>query len=126
VDEPRPKTILVVEDNAVMLAGLAVVLRRHGYEVLTAENGQQAIDLMRRGDKPDLILLDMLMPVLDGWHFLEQLRQVLLDTTTPVVVATGTNLTQEWAETHGCSGFIRKPFDEAVLLGEVRRCLPVT
>src|SRR4051812_18955050 len=116
MSERQLPTILIVEDNTVMLEGLAIILRRNGYEVLTAENGQKAIECLQGGRKPDLILLDMLMPILDGWHFLDQLRQVLKDTTTRVVVSTGCNLTREWAETHGCVGFIRKPFDEALLI----------
>jgi CheY-like chemotaxis protein len=71
---------------------------------------------------PDLILLDMLMPELDGWHFLDWF-QGPAGGAVPVVVMTGTILTREWAATHGCAGFLKKPFDAAQLVAEVRRVL---
>ena len=78
---------------------------------------------MRAGPPPGLVLLDMLMPVLDGWHFLERLRRQGPRPLPPIVIATGTNLTREWAEDHGCKGFVRKPIEPTSLLAEVRRCL---
>jgi CheY-like chemotaxis protein len=116
------KRILVVEDNAVTREGLAVILAREGYEVNLAANGLEAFRLMRSGPKPDLILLDMLLPLLDGWQFLKQLTWEV-PVPPPVVIMTGTNLTREWAESHGCQGFLRKPIDTEPLLEEVRRCL---
>jgi CheY-like chemotaxis protein len=117
------QTLLVVEDNAVAREGLAVVLRRHGYDVATAGDGRQALDALRAGPRPDLILLDMLMPVLDGWHFLGELRRTAGPAPPPVVITTGTILSLAWALDHGCAGFIRKPIEEGELLAEVRRCL---
>src|SRR2546429_220201 len=109
MSEPA-KTLLVVEDNAVAGEGLAVVLRRAGYEVTTATNGRKALDLLVSGPAPDLVLLDMLMPVLDGWHFLEHLRRQ--SAAPSVIITTGTILTKEWAAAKGCVGFLRKPFEE--------------
>jgi CheY-like chemotaxis protein len=87
-----------------------------------AANGEEALRLLAAGPAPDLILLDMLMPVLDGWHFLERLRQEA--TRPPVVVTTAAGvLSREWAEAHGCAGFVRKPVETDELLAEVRRCL---
>src|SRR6266545_4852685 len=68
------RTLLVVEDNEVAREGLAAILRRAGYEVALATNGQEALNYLDGHPPPALILLDMLMPVLDGWHFLEQLQ----------------------------------------------------
>jgi CheY-like chemotaxis protein len=117
------KTLLVVEDNEVARMGLAAVLRRHGYAVVLAANGQEALHYLAGNPAPDLILLDMLMPVLDGWRFLEQLKQSGRLGTTPIVVTTGTVLTREWAGDHGCAGFVKKPIDVDPLLEEIRRCL---
>src|SRR5262245_63909690 len=72
---PPNAVILVAEDNEVAREGLAVLLRRAGYQVIPAANGQEALDRLDADTRPDVILLDMLMPVLDGWHFLERLRQ---------------------------------------------------
>ena len=112
-----------MDDNAVFREGLAVVLGWHGYNVLTAENGWQALASLEAGARPDLILLDMLMPVLDGWQFLEVLRGEGPRPPVPVILTTGTILTREWAESHGCRGFLRKPIEAGPLLAEVRRCL---
>jgi CheY-like chemotaxis protein len=116
------KTVLVVEDNAITRDGLAMILGRAGYPVLTASNGQEALDLLASGTAPDLILLGMLMPVLDGWHFLGRLKAQ--GVTVPLVVTTGTIRTREWAAANGCAGFLRKPIEEDALLAEVRRGRP--
>jgi CheY-like chemotaxis protein len=115
------QTVLVVEDNDEAREGLAVLLRREGYQVLLAEHGEEGLRHLRAGARPDLVLLDMLMPVLDGWHFLEQLRQQ--EPLVPVIIMTGSVLTREWALEHGCQGFLRKPIQPELLLGEVQRCL---
>src|SRR5262249_10918994 len=111
------KTILIVEDNAVTREGLAVLLSRAGYATLTAKDGREALDTLARG-APDLMLLDMLLPVVDGWRILER-----RDTSVPVIVVTGTILSPEWAAEHGAAGFLKKPVEEAELLAEVRRVL---
>jgi CheY-like chemotaxis protein len=115
--------VLVVEDNEVAREGLAVVLGGAGYEVALAANGQEALDLLRAGPAFDLILLDMLMPVLDGWRFPARLVREGTRARAPIVVATGANLTLEWARDHGCQGFLKKPINSEPLLAEVRRCL---
>jgi CheY-like chemotaxis protein len=119
-------TILVVEDNDVAREGLAAILRREGYTVALAANGQEALDRLKDHPAPALILLDMLMPVLDGWHFLEQLQCDLPRATVPIIVTTGTILSRAWAESHGCAGFVRKPIETDALLTEIRRCLALT
>jgi CheY-like chemotaxis protein len=123
---PAPKRLLVVEDNDVAREGLGVVLDREGYQVLLASNGQEALDLLRGTERPDLILLDMLLPVLDGWHFLQRLRREGPQPPIPVIITTATILTGEWARDNGCQGFVRKPFDTDLLLAEIGRCLRAT
>jgi CheY-like chemotaxis protein len=115
------RTLLVVENNDAAREWAALFLRREGYTVATAANGREALDAVHSRPPPDLILLDMHMPVLDGWHLLEQLRQE--GSHVPVLVTTSTILTREWAEAHACRGFLHKPFGEPELLAEVRGCL---
>ena len=119
------RLILVVEDNDVAREGLAVVLRREGYGVLTAANGEEALSHLRAGPRPDLILLDMLMPVLDGWHFLERLKREGPESPVPIIITTSTILSPEWALANGCQGFLHKPIEGQTLLEEVRRCLGI-
>jgi CheY-like chemotaxis protein len=111
-----------VEDDVITREGLATFLTRSGYEVVLSDNGQDALDYLRVGPKPDLILLDMLMPVLDGWRFLDKVRAGGVP-AVPILVITATVLSREWAEDHGCCGFVRKPIDTPVLLEEIRRCV---
>jgi CheY-like chemotaxis protein len=115
-----PKTLLVVDDDEGSREGLARLLQQAGYTTATAGNGQEALDYLS-GGRADLVLLDMLMPVMDGWQFLRRLRQK--HASPPVVVTTGTILTREWANANGCAGFVRKPIDTEALLLEVGRCL---
>jgi two-component system, chemotaxis family, chemotaxis protein CheY len=117
------KTLLVVEDETVAREGLAVILRQEGYEVILAANGEEALHRLRIRPEPDLIVLDMLMPVLDGWHFLRRLQREEGQPTIPIIVTTGTSLTPEWAKDHGCQGFVRKPIELENLLAEISRCL---
>ncbi len=90
-----PKTVLVVEDDDATQIWQATVLQREGYAVVSAANGREALDCLRQGPVPDLVMLDMLMPVLDGWHFLEQLRQTGPAASVPVLITTATILTRE-------------------------------
>jgi len=117
------KTILVVEDNDAAREGVTAVLEGAGYQVVPATDGQEALNLLRSGPAPGLILLDMLLPVLDGWLFLERLQREGPQPRPPIVITTGTILTREWAKDKGCAGFIRKPVQPEALLDEVRRCL---
>lgn len=114
----RHAMILVVEDNDICREEFTDILSRAGYEVIALCHGQEALDYLESNSTPDLILLDMLMPVLDGWHFLKRLQ-----TTVPVIIITGTVLTREWATSHGCVGCLRKPIRTDELLTEVRCCL---
>src|SRR5579875_3283981 len=115
------KFLLIVDDSYFTRQGLATVLRREGYEIVLATNGAEALAILG-AIRPDLILLDMLMPILDGWHVLQQLKARNFP-PVPIILVTATGLTRRWAEDHGCCGFIPKPIIPAELLKEVRRCL---
>jgi CheY-like chemotaxis protein len=120
--DPAPKTVLVIEDNSIAREGLVVVLRRHGFDAITATDGGAALDLLAREASPDLILLDMLLPGVDGWRFLDCLRAGR-HRSIRVIITTGTNLTREWADSHDCAGFLKKPYDEVDLLAAMRQAL---
>jgi CheY-like chemotaxis protein len=86
--QPRP-CILIVEDNADLRDSLAELLQYEGYEVARAANGQEALRYLRECPPPCLILLDLMMPVMNGWEFR---KQQLLDPTLssiPVAIVTG-------------------------------------
>jgi len=119
-----PPTILIVEDNEIAREGLAFVLRKEGYQVTLLSNGKEALDYLRRGGRPDLILLDMLLPELDGWKLLDALDDWSKPLKVPIVVITGTILTAEWAAQRGCAGFLKKPIEVDRLKDVVKRLVP--
>jgi c-di-GMP phosphodiesterase len=117
------KNILIVEDNSVEAKALGLILGEEGYSVVTVANGQDALDYLARNSAPSLILLDMVMPVLDGWHFLAEVSHWKPPLPTPIIVTTSTVISREWALTHGCAGFLHKPVEPEQVAHEVRRCL---
>ncbi len=116
------KTLLVVEDSAPTSAGLVALLSHFGYMVTAAGNGRVAQQLVEAGPPPDAILLDMRLPEVDGWRFLDWIKDTP-HKDIPVIVTTGTDLTREWTAEHGAAGFLHKPLDEDDLLAELERVL---
>jgi CheY-like chemotaxis protein len=110
----KQRHILVVEDNPVASEQFAAVLAGQGYEVVAVRDGQAALEFLGANPPPDLILLDLGMPVLDGWQFLNLRPQPQV----PVIVASSTT-----PELEGCAGFLCKPIEREELLAEVGRCL---
>jgi len=116
------KTVLVVEDNRVEREGTAVVLREKGYRVLLAANGAEAWKHLRGDPLPDLMLLDMMLPDVDGWQLLAQVRGDPTFASMPVIIATGLGIANpNWAASLGAAGLLRKPFDADRLIQEVER-----
>jgi DNA-binding response OmpR family regulator len=118
---PEPVTterpILVVDDDAAILEIVADVLQDEGYPVETALNGATALEAVERA-APRLVLLDMRMPLLDGWGFARVLRERGIE--LPILVMTAARDAAGWADEIGAAGFLAKPFDIAELLGAVR------
>lgn len=117
-----PRTILVVDDDQDLLDLLAFVLSSEGYEVKTASDGRQALDALQPS-MPSLILLDMKMPVMNGWEFAAEFHRQY-DNGAPIVVVTAAENAEKRAEEIGASGWISKPFDVITLIDVVQRQLP--
>jgi CheY-like chemotaxis protein len=116
-------TVLLVDDDSVEAEALRLILTDEGYAVVRAANGREALAYLTEHAAPDLILLDMVMPVMDGWHFLGKLKQMPELTRSPVLVITSTLVIgRDWALAHECAGWLRKPVETEELLREVRRC----
>jgi CheY-like chemotaxis protein len=113
-----PRPILVVDDDPEILAMLRDFLESEGLAVRTAANGAEALDALDEV-APALILLDMRMPVLDGWGFAQQVRERRLG--YPIVVMTAADSARRWAEEIGATGYIAKPFDVNELLQTIER-----
>jgi len=86
---PRKPLILVVEDHDAARTALARLLSSTGYDVVEAANGSEALAQLATGPRPDLILLDLMMPVMDGWEFLQRQRRDWHLCTIPTVVVSG-------------------------------------
>ena len=110
--------VLVVDDDAAIRDAVRDVLESEGIAVETARNGADALEKVSR-HRPRLVLLDMRMPVLDGWAFASALQE--RGVTLPVVVMTAAADAGRWAEEIGAIGVVAKPFGVAELVNAVRR-----
>ena len=115
---PDAGPILVVDDDPSILATVSEILEFEGYPVSTASNGAEALAQIERR-QPSLILLDMRMPVMDGWGFARRLAEQ--GVRLPIVVMTAAQDARRWAEEIGAAGFVPKPFDLPDLLDTVER-----
>jgi urea transport system substrate-binding protein len=113
--------ILIIDDDPAILATVAEILHDEGYNVRAAGNGMEGLAALEQ-QLPALILLDMRMPVLDGWGFVRALRERGLQ--VPFVVLTAAQDARRWAQEVGATGFLAKPFDLAELLTIVEQLLP--
>ncbi|MGK5086203.1 response regulator transcription factor [Bdellovibrionota bacterium FG-2] len=115
------KTILIVEDDKNILFAASALLEGEGYTVVCAENGEMALDLLKEQGMPHLILLDMIMPVMNGWEFAKEF-QVKYGTQAPIVVMTAAADAQSRAKDIGAIGWIGKPFILDELLALIKKC----
>ena len=116
--------ILVVEDNEENRDSLKRRLERRGFEVLLAEDGQKGID-MATAEKPDLVLMDMNMPVLDGWEATRRIKALPDLAGTPVIALTAHAMTgdRERALEAGCADYHTKPIEFAKLMAQLESLL---
>ena len=101
-------------------------LAKHGYEMIVAEDGQKGIEAALR-EKPDLILMDLSLPVLTGWEAAQQLKQSAQTRTIPIIALSAHALEGERAKAlaAGCDEFESKPVDLERLLEKLARLIPV-
>ncbi len=119
------RVILVVDDDALIREELRDGLIDAGFATDTAPNGAEANRLLRRlGYRPDLILLDLMMPVMDGWQFRAgQLRDPSLAPIPVLLLSAAADVRRDCAELKA-SGYVKKPFHMGALVAAVRDALP--
>ncbi len=118
------RTVLVVDDDPNIRRMIVAALRRDGYTFLEAPNGREALDLMR-AEHPDVVVLDLMMPVLSGWDVLrERQGDRELQRIPVIVVSANKDPEVATAVTGGICAFLPKPFDIGALSALVRSCMP--
>ncbi len=115
------RTLLVIDDDLDLLEVVTMILEGARYEVTAVSNGREALDAVA-SHMPDLILLDMKMPVMNGWEFAKELRGAFAH-PAPIIVFTAAEDARKRAEEIGAEGWVSKPFEVDQLLAVVQRHL---
>jgi CheY-like chemotaxis protein len=125
---PSPRRVLLIEDDAAIRETLGEALQEEGFEVVVAPNGRKALEILRNGPPPSAILLDLMMPVMDGWDFRrEQLNDPSLR-DVPVLIVSASRFSPETIRLQfGTVELIRKPVHYFELLEAIgRACGPAS
>ena len=117
------KTLLIIDDDRDIRDIFKFALESEGYEVITAINGEDGLEKLRKGQKASLVLLDMMMPIMDGKQFLQAYLSDKSVNAAPVLVISAT---ADDNSAKGASGLLRKPIDLGALLKSVAKHSRVT
>jgi CheY-like chemotaxis protein len=122
-----PARILLVEDNEMNRDMLSRRLRKRGFDVICASDGQAAVELAA-AEKPDLVVMDLSLPVVDGWEATRRLKAAPATRAIPVLVLTAHAMEsdRELAIAAGCDDYDTKPVELARLVGKIERLLGAT
>lgn len=113
------RKILIIEDDHDIRETYRQLLELEGYEVVTASNGKEGLELLKRMGRPSLILLDLMMPVMNGWEFLAAQKGDQALANIPVVVVTAAGKDKE--KSVEAAGYIKKPVELQSLLDTVKQ-----
>jgi two-component system, chemotaxis family, chemotaxis protein CheY len=116
-------TVLVVDDDPDILDALSEILEGEGFVVRRAKNGKEALERLVP-EPPQLVLLDLMMPVMDGWEFAQRMRLVPGARGVPIIVLSADRNVGTKARELGAAGHLAKPFELNDLLNLVRTTLP--
>jgi len=115
----NPKSVLVIEDDPAIRETLRVMLEMENYPVLHAANGREALDVLSQKTLPGIILVDLMMPVMNGWEFIEALEKNKQFAGIPVFVVTA--FSENMGNLPQVQGVIKKPIDIDSLLERVKQ-----
>ncbi len=110
--------VLVVDDDPLIRTSISEILDLEGYPVATAANGAEALEVVEQA-RPSLVLLDMRMPIMDGWGFAGALNERGI--RLPILVMTAAQSAETWAREVHADGYLAKPFELVDLLDAVER-----
>ena len=114
------KKILVADDEQQLALAIQIRLQSKGYTVVTASDGRQALELAAT-ERPDLIILDVLMPVMDGYSCLRELNTRFGRGKIPVIILTARDRMKDLFELEGIEDYVIKPFDHEDLIVRIDR-----
>jgi CheY-like chemotaxis protein len=117
-------SVLIVEDDDLTRDAFQSILEAAGFSVATVANGREALNYLLRNPHPRLILLDLMMPVMNGWEFRHEQKRAAELARIPVLVCSGAGDLQQEVTLLGAAGCLQKPIEPAHLVDTIRRLLP--
>ncbi len=116
--------ILIVDDSPTQTLSLAKLLKKHGHEILTARDGAEGVEVAK-AEIPDLVLMDVVMPKINGFQATRQITKNPSTSHIPVVIVTTKDQETDriWGERQGAKGYVTKPVDEDTLLETINKFL---
>ena len=116
--------ILIVDDSPTQALNLTRILQKYGHEVITAEDGLQGVEVAK-AQKPDLVLMDVVMPGLNGFQATRKLTKDADTAHIPVILVTTKDQETDrvWGERQGAKDYLVKPVDESSLMKAVQNCI---
>ena len=120
-----PKKILIVDDDAMSNTLVGFLLKTNSYEVVSAQDGQEGLEKAKQ-EKPDLIVLDVMMPKMDGYTFLHELKRSSDGKIPPIIMLTAKDQMEVTFKMEGVADYFVKPLDTDKFLKRVKQVLPPT
>jgi two-component system cell cycle response regulator DivK len=119
---PEKPVVLVVDDDSDCRTLYAMHLRSAGCEVFTASDGRAAVD--KTNDlRPDIIVMDLAMPQVDGWEAIRRLHESSWTRQIPIIAVSAVPTSRDTAFEAGCDAYLAKPCDPQVLWSQIRALL---
>ena len=117
--------ILIVDDSPTQTLSLAKIVKNHGHEVLTAKDGLEGVE-MAKAELPDLVLMDVVMPTINGFQATRQITRNPFTSHIPVIIVTTKDQETDriWGTRQGAKGYLTKPVDENSLVETINKFLP--
>jgi twitching motility two-component system response regulator PilH len=117
--------ILIVDDSPTQALSLTKILKKHQHEILTAKDGAEGVEVAK-AELPDLILMDVVMPRINGFHATRQITKNPSTSHIPVIIVTTKDQETDkiWGERQGAKGYVVKPVDETSLIEKINQFLP--
>jgi twitching motility two-component system response regulator PilH len=122
-----PSSILIIDDSPFEIRQFASVFEKKGFKVLTAENAQEGIQIAK-DNKPDVIIMDVVMPGMNGFQATRQLHKNQETSEIPIIIVTTKDLEADisWGKRQGASDYLTKPVEDKMLLSTVNKILGVS